>query len=469
MAGVFFIAGEKKKRAGVYQRYENNGGSSFAGASDGVVAAVISSTWGALNEVVNIESPAQAAEIFGSSGNVYVIDEAFAGGASLVRAVRVGAGGSAATATLKDEGSADVITITAKHVGTRAFSYAVRAVVDDNTKHEFVLFEGAKILEKFTVTKANGVSELLESGKNSKYLNFAKAGEAGGLVLGAVGETAMTSGTNPTVETSAYSDALIKLEPYTYNTLCVDSNDAAVHALVVAYMTRTYQDGKTGIAVLGEPVSVELGTRMSHAAAFNDYKVVYVGGGWYDNNNVLVDGYRAAARIAGMIAHIPSNQSLTHKAIANADRPAEMLTNAQFEDSIDKGMLTLSHAPSGAVWVESGINTLVNPAGEDDEGWKKIKRTKVRFEVMDRIHNTIAPLIGTINNDADGRAAVIQNAQGVLNAMVAEQKLMAGATVAEDADNAPIADSAWFVVTADDIDSLEKVYFTYKFRFSANA
>lgn len=467
MAGVFFTAGERKKRAGVYQRYENHGSPVFAGASDGVVAAVISSTWGALNEVVNIENSVQAAELFGTSGNAYIIDEAFAGGASLVRAVRVGAGGTKATAELKDENTTTAIKISAKHAGTRQFSYAIRAVVDDSTKQEFVLFEGNKVLEKFKFDKAQGVVELMEKGKESKYLDFERVG-AESVVLVACGETSMTAGTNPTVETAAYSDALIKLEPYTYNALCVDSNDVAVHALVAAYMARTYQDGKTGVAFIGEPISVDYEERMRHAAAFNDYKVAYVGGGWYDND-VLVDGYRAAARMAGMYACIPSNQSLTHKVIANADRPAEMLTNSQYESSIDNGMITFSQSPSGAVWVESGINTLVSPIGEDDEGWKKLKRTKVRFEVMDRVNNAIAPLIGTINNDSDGRAAVIQNAQGVLNAMIAEKKLMPGASVAEDTTNAPEGDSAWFVIHADDIDSLEKVYFTYRFRFATNS
>ena len=32
--GIFFTVGEKKKRPGVYQRYENVGGVSIAGATD---------------------------------------------------------------------------------------------------------------------------------------------------------------------------------------------------------------------------------------------------------------------------------------------------------------------------------------------------------------------------------------------------------------------------------------------------
>ena len=472
MAGVFFTAGEAKKRAGVYQRYEKTGAAAFAGASNGIVAAIISCNWGEINKVVEIETVAQVAEHFGTSGNTFVIEEAIKGGASLVRVVRVGnESGSKATATLNDTDSTPAIAVTAKHMGTRAFSYAVRNVIGDSTAMEFVLLDAGKIIEKIQFLTEGGVANLINAAKSSKYMDFALVGEysATGKKLAATGEVRMTAGTNPTVTNTDYSTALTALEPHRWNTLCVDSNDVAVHALVSAYMTRVYQNGKTGMAVLGEPISQPLATRMDHAAAFNDYKVVYVGGGWYDTSDNLIDGFRAAARIAGMIAYIPANQSITHNVISTASRPAEMLTNSQFEQSIDKGMITFAQSPSGNVWIESGINTLVALTGEDDEGWKKIKRTKIRFEVMDRVNDSVAPLIGTINNDEDGRATVIQTVKGVLNAMVAETKLMAGASVEVDPSNAPVGDSAWFVIVADDIDSLEKVYFTYKFRFASNS
>ena len=43
--GIFFTVGENKKRPGVYQRYENVGGVSIAGATDGIVACCIRSNW----------------------------------------------------------------------------------------------------------------------------------------------------------------------------------------------------------------------------------------------------------------------------------------------------------------------------------------------------------------------------------------------------------------------------------------
>jgi hypothetical protein len=129
-------------------------------------------------------------------------------------------------------------------------------------------------------------------------------------------------------------------------------------------------------------------------------------------------------------------------------------------------MLAFSLSNSNAVRIDSGINTLVELGKDDDAGWKKIKRVKTRFELFQRIDDTIDPIVCNIDNDPDGRMTIIQVGNGVCNAMVAEKKLFKGAHLEDDPANKPQGDSAWFVIYADDIDALEKAYFTYKFRFS---
>ena len=170
-----------------------------------------------------------------------------------------------------------------------------------------------------------------------------------------------------------------------------------------------------------------------------------------------------------MIASVPSSQSITHNTVSGATDIAELLTNSQYEQTITNGMLTFSMSSNGNVWVEAGITTLNNPQGEDDEGWKKIKRTKIRFELMNRVSDTIEPMIGKINNNADGQANVIQAVGDLLDTMVAENKLLQGASVQLDPSNPPAGDSAWFIINADDVDALEKTYFNFKFQFAPQA
>mgnify|MGYP001258095701 CR=1 FL=1 len=469
MAGIFFTAGETKKRPGVFQRYEQGVSSLYSGAQDGVVAALIGANWGELGKVYEIGSePGEAESAFGSGDGVDVINEIFNGGAKKVYGVRVGSGGTSATAILKDTTATPVnaVNVTAKYVGNRAFKFLLRAVVGDAMLKEFVLSEGGVVLEKirFAVSTSGEVDALIAAGANSAYLVFAKSsGYSGTGALAVVStETAFTAGTDPTITTASYSAGMLVVEPYRFNSICVDTVDTAVHALLTAYLSRVYQDGKTGFAVVGEPVSVALATRQSNAAAFNSYNAAYVGGGWYDSSNKLFDGFLAAARIAGMIAATPSNKAITHKAIAGAVSAAEKLTNSQFETCISKGMITFSESPSGTVWVEQGITTLISPSGNDDAGWKKIKRSKVRFELFDRVNDTVAPLMGQVNNNADGRAAVIQLVNGVLLAMANEGKIETGYEVIEDSSNPATGESAWFLIGFKDVDALEKVYLVYK-------
>jgi hypothetical protein len=87
---------------------------------------------------------------------------------------------------------------------------------------------------------------------------------------------------------------------------------------------------------------------------------------------------------------------------------------------------------------------------------------------MDRIDTTLEPMIGAVDNDADGRAAVIAAAQTVVDAMIGEKKLLSG-TVIEDEANPAEGDSAWFIIAVDDLDSIETIYLTYRFRFAAEA
>ena len=468
MSGIFFTAGEQKTRPGVFQRYEQGSSQLYAGAKDGIVAALIAGTWGALNTVYEIEPDADINFLFGSGTGINVIEENFNGGAKKVLAVRVGSGGTKATAILKDTTGTPVnaINVGAKYEGNRAFKYLIRMVVGDSTLKELVLSEGGVILEKirFAVSASGEVDALIAAGAGSVYLTFAKVGAYSGTGVVAVvaTETAMTAGTNPTVASSDYSAAMLIIEPYRYNAICLDTADTAMHALLVAFVDRVYQDGKTGFAVIGEPKSIALATRQSHAAAFNNYRAAYVGGGWYDSTDTLLDGVKAAARIAGMIASTPSNRAITHKTIDGAVSAAEKLTNSQFETCIRSGMITFSESPSNIVWVEQGITTLVSPTGDDDAGWKKIKRAKVRFELFDRVNDSVAPLMGQVNNDADGRASVIQLVKGVLLSMANERKIESDYDVIEDSANPATGESAWFLIGFKDIDALEKVYLVYK-------
>lgn len=466
--GYFYKKGEKKVRPGLYQRYENRGASTTAGALVGYCAITIQADWGPLNEVVTA-SAENLTRLFGNGGTVADAQALFDGGASTVYVCRIGTGGTKANLTLKDSTSASAVTVEALYPGKREFAVSVKAVLGDSTKKEFIITEGATVLEKFVFNAGsnepdNLVAAVAETG--SAYVTVTKATGGNG-ILAPIQQVVMTGGVNPTVTTADYSAGFNALETMDWNTITVDTDDNAVHALLASFMNRVYETGKFAMCVVGDPLTVALTERFNKSRAFNDELVVYFGSGWIDSMGNKIDGHKAVNHVAGVIASTTSDKAITHLVIKGAADLAERLTNEQYIDAINSGCLMLSMSPDKQVWFDSGINTLLTPDADQDEGWQKIKRVAVRNELMMRMDRTISKKVGRVINDADGQADVIQAGQAVLNEMVNEcGKLLPGATFHLDANNPPQGDSAWFVIDADDADTMEKIYLLYRFRYS---
>ena len=467
----FFIIGEKKTRPGIYLRYENWGKPPVAGVDDGKCAAVFRSNWGPLGQALVLEQYEDIAKKYGDggeNGTTAVPLEQFKGGARLVYALRLGTGGTHGSYTIADAAGSEVIRMTLKYPGSRKLCVTIRPTLADPNTSELLIVEGTEQLEKLTFANTeNSVDALMEKfgTKGSDYFMLTKVNDSTEK-LASVDQAEIAGGTDPTVTVASYSKAFEVLESYRWNVMAIDTEDTAIQAVMQLFLNRIYQGGKFTMGVIGEPTTVDFETRLQHASAYNDYQIVYVGNGFTDISGNVYEGWRAAARIAGLIAGTPSNESITRAAITGAVECTELLTNNQHERAIKAGALMFSVSSANTVWVEQGINTLVLPTAKEDEGWKKIKRVKVRFELFQRLNDTVEPLIGRINNDPDGRMTVIQVSNGVCQTMVAERKLLAGAHVEDDPDNKPEGDSAWFIVYADDIDALEKMYYTFKFRFA---
>ena len=468
---VHYNVGETKKRPGVFQRQSNTGFDSLSGGRDGICAIPVQAAWGPLGKVVKNTLASDLTKNYGAGAyaaghTVPAAAAMFDGGASIVYTYRLGTGGT--------KGSKEItagLTATAKHPGTMAISVAVQEKLGDSTKKNFQVYAGTALVEEFTFAadgKAEGAN-LIAAVAQSTYIDV--AGEAATVPVLAVASGALAGGANPTVTNEDYSKAFAALEPYFYNAIALDVDDdenMTLSLLLQAYKENAYKLGKNGIAVVGEKVSVAFDTRCAHARSFNDEKVVYLGGGYMAGKDSK-DGVLGICYTAGVIASTPSNQGITHAGISGATDLCESLTYNQYVQAIESGMLMVSMSPDGTIWYDSGVNTLVTPAADQDEGWMKIRRVKARHEAFDRLDRALAPKVGRVPADNDGVADIVQTGQRVLDAMVAERKLHPGAVFCEDPANPYTGDSAWFLIQIDDIDSLEKIYLHYQFRYSQNS
>ncbi len=467
MAGTF-ILGEAKVRPGAYFNIQKKGGNSAAGIMNGVTAVIFKADFGPLNTAVELSAEDGYEKIFGTGLTTDAIREAVAGGAKTIIACRVGSGGTQGAVSLKDVDGEGAVSITAKYPGDKDFMVTVREKLSDPALKECIFYAGTREFEKVEFAAGEGeagaLAEALGTSKNFKA--ELKDGK-GTAQLAATTQGAFTKGSNPQVTAGDYSNAFAQVEAYEFNTICLDTEDTDIHLLLQSFLNRIFDAGSLAQAVVAERHTVALEEREGHAAALNDEKMNYVLNAWIDEQGSEIDGYQTAARIAGMIGAVSANSSLTHTVIHGFSDLLEKLTNSDMVTAEKMGCIVLSRNRAGQVWIDNAINTLVTPGDQQDDGWKKIRRVKARFELIRRMNTTADSLVGKVDNDTNGRATVISQMQGVGDSMREEGKLVA-CTVTESSMYRADGDSAWFDIDVVDKDSMEHIYLTFLFRFSTN-
>jgi hypothetical protein len=340
--------------------------------------------------------------------------------------------------------------------------------LSDSTLKECIIYSGTTEFEKVEFAAGEGeAGALVEALASSKNFKAELVSGKTASVLANVSQSEFTPGEDPNVTNGDYSNAFAQVEPYEFNTICVDTEDTAVHLLLQSFVNRIFDAGSLAQAVVAEKHTVDLETRVAHAAAFDDEKQHYVLNAHINEQGTEIDGYQTAARIAGLIGSVASNSSLTHTVISGFTEILERLTNTEIINAEKKGCLVLDYNKSKQVWIDNAINTLITPADNQDDGWKKIRRVKTRFELIRRVNTTTDNLVGKVDNDTNGRSTVISQVQEVGTSMVEEGKLTS-CSVSESSTYTADGDSAWFDIDVVDKDSMEHIYLSFLFRFSTN-
>lgn len=463
-----FTAGEIKTRPGIYFRVIKAGDGAAVGVPQGTVAALFRCNWGPLGLGAEMTTDAQVIAAYGGGANTEVPLEALKGLAKKVLPFRIGTGGTKGSYTIQDTLAANAVVIEALYVGARTIKISTRDSLTDATKRELLVYDGDILKETIPFTKGvagDGEPAALVAAiatYGSQWITATKTAD-GSKLLATITLQSLAGGADPIVDGAAYSDVLAAIEPKQWNVLAIDSEDTAIHATVQAYIDRVNSEGKRVCAVLGEATAIALGTRLADAKAFNDFLIGYVANGVQLADGTKLEGYKAAARVAGMLAACPLTDSLTNKPVSGAVDIVGALTNAEIEEAINSGALVFTFNAAGQVVIEYGISTYITPDADHDDGWKKLRRVATRHNLMDRIAAKWATI--RVNNSPDGRAILIQAAQGIINSMIAEGALLNG-TIIVDPNNPPAGDNAYFAFKdLVDLDGAEKLYGTFAFQF----
>jgi len=466
MAGMFTV-GEIKVRPGAYSNLQKVGENTIAGSIDGTTAVLFRADWGPLNKPIEL-SPAEGYEkIYGTALTTDIIEQVIKGGASKIIACRIGSGGSASSVSLMNNSNEEVVRLTSKYEGAREFTVTVKEKLSDPTQKECIIHNGTREFEKVEFSKGpKEADNLVAAFSSASHFVATAQSSASSFEVVNIAQAIFTGGTNSLVTAQSYSDGFSALEAENWNTICVDTEDTGVHILLASFLERIFQMGQLCLGVVAEKRSVDLEDRMSHAATFNSEKMHYIVNPAVETTDGDIDGYKTAARIAGMIAACPSNRSLTHTIISGVVRLNELITPTQIIKAETMGCIVLTTNSNNQIWIDSAINTLVTPNEEQDEGWKKIRRTKTRYELVTRAVTQADNLVGKVDNDANGRATIVGQVQGIGTAMVEEGKLIS--CKVKEGTQTSEGDTCYFDIDAIDKDSAERIYLTFKYRFSTN-
>lgn len=461
MAGYFSL-GETKIRPSAYFNVQKRGDNTGFGAIDGIVAVLFRSSIGPLGTAEVLSASDGYESIYGKGGTTSALREALYGGAATLIAVRVGNGGTAGSASLAcATGKAKLST---KYPSAANFTATIRSKLGDLTKKECIVYLDGAEFEKVSFAAGDDeVTALKKAFDSSKHFVVDAAGATG--TVTAVSQATFADGADPTVTNGDYSTALKEVEKYYFNTLCVDTEDAAVHTLVAAFLDRIYQAGSFGMAVVSPKPSDSLEDRQTAISGFDAENIICPVNPNVSAGNEELKGYQVAALIAGVVAATPANQSVTHTVLTRYSKLNEILTNTEAEAAEENGGLVLSVAADGSVWLDNGVNTLIHPDTGHDNGWKKIRRAKTRYELLYRANAAADALVGKVNNDINGRATIMAAIQGICNDMESEGKIQYG-NVTESATVSANGDACGFNIDVIDLDSAEHIYLNYFFQFS---
>ncbi|EZH67896.1 hypothetical protein DH09_08210 [Bacillaceae bacterium JMAK1] len=455
MSGRISAPGAPMHRPGTYTYFHNAAYSRGIFSTQGVVAAVLNTSFGEVGGVTTITDADRINELIGPNKEAEL---SFTGGTQVLHVVRVGEGGKSGTVSVAG------VDLETKYPTNRAFNVTIRDGLAPDTK-DFILFEGQRTIERFNFGSSGGnVTDTLISVINheSKYLNAKKkeGGDAPDTQQQVVNE-AMSGGENPTITAGSYADAMKALDKVAFLAMHTDSTDMQIHASLQAYVARRFNEGLRCFAVVGEDLRVRYAQRRDNAKSFDNFQITYVGNGFLDEEGNNIDGSQAVAYVAAEASSVDYNVSLTHKRVPNSTGVVSDLTLLQYDEAATSGMLVFAESEEGTAMIDYGINTKTTFDEQEDIGWNKLRRMRTRYELMDRLVRVSNSLIerGMDTND-DGRAQFIAEGNEVIQEMAGIQT----GEVVLSRQYPPQGDKTWYdIINIEDLDSIEKYHLNFGF------
>ena len=378
--GTFTV--QNKILPGSYINFVGYANAATLGAR-GTAALPLELDWGPEGQIYTLEAGEfnqTALEVFGydpTAAELLLIREALKRCSTLL-VYRVNGGGAKAGATVGG------MTVTARWGGTRGNDIKVALLANGSSDVDVVTYLDGAETDRQTVAKSGGAEDL----KANDFVSFGTAE-----TLTAAAATALTGGTNGTVNAAAYTAWLTALEVESFNAVGYPGTDESVKALVDAFVKRLRdEDGRKVVGVLYQYTTAD---SIGMLSVKNGVKLA---------DGTVLTGDKAVAWVTGATAGAELNESLTNTAYDGAVDVDVKYTKGQYEAAIQAGEFVF-YADSGKARVLSDINTRTTFGGGVSEDWTSNRVVRV----MDGWANDVARIfgeryLGTQTNSETGRA-----------------------------------------------------------------
>lgn len=434
---------QNKIRPGVYIRFKARQSTGLTVGERGTVTLPQALSWGPVGQVLTVEPGADMRPFTGydiTHKKNRFLSELFKGtnrtaGPTKLLLYRLASTGSAAA-----KATVAPLTATAAYPGVRGNEISIVISALSTPENHFLVstvVDGAAVDQQTAAT----VEELADNA----WVTFSGTG-----ALNATAGIFLSGGLDGTVDAAAYSRCLADIEPYKFDVLIYDGDDATVKTAMLSFIKRVCES--TGAyAQLVE----------ANASNPDSRYVVNVTAGAVMDDGTTLTPQQVCWWVGGAQAGARYNESLTNASYPGAVDISPKLTQSQYEAALTSGQFVLN-ADNGTVRVEKDINALVSYSQDIGEVFTSNRVMRLCNTIANDLFTQFsANYLGVIDNNAAGRAQFksaiasylleLQAANGIQN-FDPETDIDVAAGNALDAVVVSLAIQA--------VDSIQKIYMT---------
>lgn len=270
---------------------------------------------------------------------------------------------------------------TAQNAGTRGndLKTVIAKNVDNTDLYDVSTYLGTTLVDKQTVATAKDLA-------NNDFVRFLPSAN-----LAVTAGTNLTGGTNGTFnETQVAQNFINALESYSFNGLCVVTDNSSVNSLLAAYTKR-----------MRDSIGKKFQTVVFDTDNNYDYEGVIVVPNQSDEDDGVV-----VAWVLGATCSCEINKSLVNTAYNGELEIDSNYTQLELEDFMKNGLFVF-HKVGAEIRVLKDINSLTTTTDEKGDVFKNNQTVRVCDQIATDYANIFnTRYLGKVPNDKSGRSAL---------------------------------------------------------------